>query len=326
MSRIESKKTLYQKGSIDYILHYMSNNVPVDKLQQFFTSVKGTIMGIKVYALIGKSGTGKSFRAKLLAEKYNIPYIIDDGLLIHDNRIIAGRSAKKEKLYMGAIKTALFDNPEHRMEVRDAIRKSRLKKILLIGTSDRMVKKMTERLNLPPITRIIRIEDIASREEIDKAIHSRYTEGKHIIPVPSIEVKQDYSHILSDSIKILFRKGFGFRKETQIFEKAVVTPHFHNQNQKGSVKISEAALSQMILHCIDEYDSEIKIMKITVKRDRRGYKIRIYVEAGYGSQLGSQLHELQAYVLDKIERFTGIIIDEVDIEISKISKRKKPLN
>lgn len=311
---------------IDYILLYMKNNDSVNKIQHLFTTLKGTIRGIKVYALIGKSGTGKSFRAKLLAEKYSIPYIIDDGLLIYDNRIIAGRSAKKEKLYMGAIKTALFDNAEHRLEVRDAIKKSKLRKILLIGTSDKMVRKMTERLNLPPISRIIKIEDIASREEIDKAIHSRYTEGKHVIPVPSIEVKQDYSHILSDSIKILFRKGFGFRKKTQIFEKAVVTPHFHNQKQKGSIKISEAALSQMILHCIDEYDSDIKIMKITVKRDRRGYRIRIYVEAGYGNQLGSRLHELQAYVLDKIERFTGIIIDEVDIEISKISRRKIPLN
>jgi uncharacterized alkaline shock family protein YloU len=305
----------------------MKNNDPTDKFRQFFTTVKGTIMGIKVYALIGKSGTGKSFRAKLLAEKYNIPYIIDDGLLIYDNRILAGRSAKKEKLYMGAIKTALFDNPRHRMEVREAIKKSHVKKILLIGTSDKMVRKMAERLHLPPISRIIRIEDIASREEIEQAIHSRYTEGKHIIPVPSIEVKQDYSHILSDSIKILFRRSFAFKKkETQVFEKAVVTPHFHNQKQKGSLRISEAALSQMILHCIDEYDSEIKIMKITVKKDRRGYRIRISIEAGYGSQLGSQLHELQAYVLDKIERFTGIMIDAVEIEIAKISKRKKPLN
>ena len=32
--------------------------------------------------------------------------MIDDGLLINGNRIIAGKSAKKEKLYMGAIKTA----------------------------------------------------------------------------------------------------------------------------------------------------------------------------------------------------------------------------
>jgi ABC-type antimicrobial peptide transport system ATPase subunit len=35
---------------------------------------------VKTYALIGGSGTGKSFRAKLLAQKYGIDFIIDDGL------------------------------------------------------------------------------------------------------------------------------------------------------------------------------------------------------------------------------------------------------
>ncbi|MDC7234480.1 MAG: hypothetical protein PQJ58_14700 [Spirochaetales bacterium] len=279
--------------------------------------------GVSVYALVGKSGTGKSFRARLLAEKYNIPYMIDDGLLIKDNRIIAGKSAKKEKLYMGAIKTALFDDPQHRMDVRETIKKEKVRKILLIGTSEKMVNKMVSRLGLPPITKIIRIEDIASREEIDKAIQARYSEGKHIIPVPSIEVKTDYSHILSDSIKILFRKSLGFKKETQIFEKAVVTPAFASEKTRGTVKISEAALSQMIIHCIDEYDCEIKIIKISVKRDRRGYRIKIYIEAGYGSQLGGNLHDLQAYVLDKVERFTGILIEEVSIEVSKVSKWKK---
>jgi ABC-type dipeptide/oligopeptide/nickel transport system ATPase component len=49
----------------------------------------------KVFALVGESGTGKSFRAKLVAQKYGIEFIIDDGLLIRDNRILAGHSAKK---------------------------------------------------------------------------------------------------------------------------------------------------------------------------------------------------------------------------------------
>jgi ABC-type oligopeptide transport system ATPase subunit len=35
----------------------------------------------KVFALVGGSGTGKSFRAKLVAQKYGIDFIIDDGLL-----------------------------------------------------------------------------------------------------------------------------------------------------------------------------------------------------------------------------------------------------
>lgn len=304
-----------------FILRIMTT--PVEKLKKAFVSVLSAIGGVYVYALVGKSGTGKSFRARLLAEKYHIPYMIDDGLLIKDNRIIAGKSAKKEKLYMGAIKTALFDDPLHRMEVRDTIRKEKVRKILLVGTSEKMVNKMIERLGLPPVSKIIKIEDIASREEIDKAIQARYSEGKHIIPVPSIEVKTDYSHILSDSIKILFRKSFGFKKETQIFEKAIVTPEFATEKKRGTVKISEAALSQMILHCIDEYDDEIKVIKISVKRERRGYKIKIYIETGYGSHLGGELHDLQAYVLDKVERFTGILIEEVSIEVSKVSKWKK---
>ena len=49
------------------------------------------INGIKVFALVGPSGTGKSFRSQLLAKKYGIEYIIDDGLLINDDKIIAGR-------------------------------------------------------------------------------------------------------------------------------------------------------------------------------------------------------------------------------------------
>ena len=81
------------------------------------------LRGVQVFALIGKSGTGKSFRAKLIAQKYGIEYIIDDGLLIHDSKILAGKSAKKEKAFLSAIKTALFDDYEHRREVKEYLKK-----------------------------------------------------------------------------------------------------------------------------------------------------------------------------------------------------------
>ena len=50
---------------------------------------------IKTYAFVGPSGTGKSYRAQLVANEKGISYIIDDGLLIKDNQVIAGVSAKK---------------------------------------------------------------------------------------------------------------------------------------------------------------------------------------------------------------------------------------
>ena len=120
------------------------------------------ISGISVMALVGESGTGKSFRSKLLAEEYGIHAIIDDGLLIQDDKIIAGRSAKREKTYMGAVRVALFDDKDHRDSVAKVLRKTHIKKILLLGTSEKMVSKIAMRLQLPQPQKIIHIEYIAT--------------------------------------------------------------------------------------------------------------------------------------------------------------------
>ena len=107
------------------------------------------IRGIQVFALIGRSGTGKSFRAALIAQKYNIELILDDGLLIHDQKIIAGRSAKSEKAYLSAIKTALFTDERQRRQTIDALKRYKFKRILILGTSFGMVARIARRLELP---------------------------------------------------------------------------------------------------------------------------------------------------------------------------------
>ena len=50
---------------------------------------------MKVYAFVGPSGTGKSYRAQMVAGEKDTHFIIDDGLLIKDNEVVAGESAKK---------------------------------------------------------------------------------------------------------------------------------------------------------------------------------------------------------------------------------------
>ncbi len=93
------------------------------------------LRGMKVYALVGESGTGKSFRAKLVAQKYDIEYIIDDGLLIKNNRILAGHSAKKEETFLAAVKAALFDDKTERDMVARKLQVEKVKKVLILGTS-----------------------------------------------------------------------------------------------------------------------------------------------------------------------------------------------
>ncbi|MDR2608690.1 MAG: hypothetical protein LBC57_09890 [Treponema sp.] len=277
------------------------------------------IKRVKTLALIGESGTGKSFRAALVAQKYGVDFIIDDGLLIRENRILAGHSAKKEKTFMAAVKVALFDEKAQRDEVARKLQGEKFKKILILGTSEKMVNKIAARLQLPPPSKIIKIEDIATQEEIDKAIRTRRIEGKHVIPVPSIEIKRSYPHIFYDAIRIFRRKGgpTGIASTPKVHEKSVVRPEY---SKRGKVMISEAALSQMVIHCMDEYNPGIKIKKIVIKDEEMGYRLALTIDVPYGTQLGGNMHALQHYIIDNLERYTSILIEEVNIIIDKIAE------
>ncbi len=288
-------------------------------MQNPLALIKQTFSPTTVYALVGESGTGKSFRSKLLAEQYNINAIIDDGLLIQDEKIIAGHSAKREKTYMGAVRAALFDDKEHRDSVAKVLKKSKIKKILILGTSEKMVMKIAMRLQLPQPSKIIHIEEIATKDEIEKAAKSRQVEGKHVIPVPSIEVKKSYPQIFSNSMHDFFSKGLFKKKSSKgkLLEKSIVQPEF---SKKGRVEISEAALTQMVMHCVSECSPDVQIKKISIKTDARGYRLIVTIDVPFGTQLTGKVHKLQQYIIDKIETYTGILIEEVSIVIDKITK------
>ena len=90
---------------------------------------------MKVYALVGKSGTGKSYQAGNVCRDRNIESIIDDGLYIYRTSSIFGQSAKQAQTMMGAIKTALFTDESHCLEVRQAIEETRPESILILGVN-----------------------------------------------------------------------------------------------------------------------------------------------------------------------------------------------
>ena len=285
------------------------------QLHRKYTQILWKVRGLQVYALVGKSGTGKSFRARLVAEKYKLDGMIDDGLLIKDQQIIAGKSAKRETAYLAAVKTALFTEVEHRKQVKHALEKSKIKKLLIIGTSDRMIYKICRTLQIPKPAKIIQIEDIASADEINTAIHYRKHHGKHVIPVPMIEVKRNYPKLMADSFKLLMNTGLGFIKKDKVYEKTVVRPEF---SKRGEILISEAALSQMIMHCVAEKAPGMQIHKLTVRKEDTGYRLSLSLDVPYGLELAGSIHGLHDYIVSKVEGFTGIIIDELNIVINRI--------
>lgn len=287
------------------------------------TDIVNFFKGITVYALVGESGTGKSFRAKLLAQKYSLEAIIDDGLLIKEDKILAGHSAKREKTFLAAVRVALFDDKTHRDEIAKILQKTGIKRLLVLGTSEKMVQKIAMRLQLPAPSKIIKIEDIATQEEIEYAIRSRRIEGKHVIPVPAIEVKRNYPQIFYNAVRVLLKRNktpIISGNNTKVYEKSVVRPEF---SKKGRISISEAALSQMVMHCVSEFDPQIRVKKLVIKTDERGYRLIITIDVPFGTQLTGKIHNMQKYVIDNIEQFTGILIEEVSIIIDKISATGK---
>jgi uncharacterized alkaline shock family protein YloU len=291
-----------------------------DKLISSISHVRWVIKGIKVYALVGKSGTGKSFRAKLLADKYGIDIIVDDGLLIYQNKILAGKTAKNERYSLLAVRVALFDEPAHRQAAIMALEHIKFRSILLLGTSDRMVQRISERLHLPSIYKIIQIEEVASAEEITLARKHRM-EGKHVIPVPAIEIERDLGNIIHDTIRLFFRRKHWFKPdhEDQV-EKTVVRPQFMD-GSKGQLTIRPAALSQLILHCVQEFDNTLKPLRIKIRPSREGsYVVRLSLATPYKTQMGGVIHSLQRYIMENIEKYTGISLKEMHISVDKIIK------
>jgi len=286
-------------------------------LKEMLLPLKQKRRKVQVYALVGPSGSGKSFRARLVAEKYQIDLIVDDGLLIQGARILAGKSSKREKNKLTAIKRAIFQDEEHAKEVREALAREKFKSILLIGTSEKMVGLIAERLGLPYPDKIIYIEDEASREEILRAMEIRRREDKHVIPVPVLEVKKDSSHRVLDSLRFLLQSKSRIPKKKKVVEKTIVQPPF---SPKGRLSISETALSQMLLHCAEEYDPHIKISKVQIHRAPDGFRIKVKLSVPYGVMIPDMLSGLQMYIIQSIERYSGIHVQYLDLSVVRIEK------
>ena len=120
---------------------------------------------------------------------------------------------------------------------------------------------------------------------------------------------------MADSVRYFLRKGL--RRGNTLFEKTVVRPEF---SRKGEVSISKGALTQMILHCVDEYGNGIGIKRLAISKDRDGYHLDLFLNVPFGVQLAGTIHELQRYIVEQIERYTGIIIDELNVTIENLER------
>lgn len=264
---------------------------------------------MEVYGLVGKSGTGKSYQAMNLCKEMNIESIIDDGLFILGNSILEGISAKRQNSKVAAIKTALFTNEEHRQAVADKIKEVLPKNILILGTSEKMIYRIVERLELPEMKRIIRIEEITTEEERETAKKQRHELGKHIIPVPTFQLKREFSGYFLDPLRII--RGWRGGKAS-ISEKTVVRPTY---SYLGEYSISDKVIGDVIYYLGEKTDGVDSVAKVSIENSEDGIRISIHLICKFGFRVIDVAKELQRNVSKKVATMTAFHIKSVDIDI-----------
>ena len=262
---------------------------------------------MQAIGFVGSSGTGKSYRAFHVAHDEGICHIIDDGLLISNSNILAGFSAKREPTRIAAVRRALFFDEAHATEVRAALTAAAPEKILILGTSVAMIEKIAQALCIDPPVRYISIEDIATPEEIEKAKNVRLGEGKHVIPVPTFEVRRAFSGYFLDALSLFKRK-----KTDVAFERTIVRPTF---SYMGEFIISESAIVAICTHAASKVPGVERILHVGIRHSDVGASFDMELAVKYGIDIKAAAKAVINEVRSAVEKLTEINVLAVDVYV-----------
>ncbi len=291
---------------------------------------------MKVYSLTGKSGTGKSYQAQNICIDRDIDLMVDDGLLISSEGALAGESAKRQKTRIGAIKTAIFEKEEIASRVRKKIAELKPNSILVLATSDRMADIIAERLGLPPVTERIHIEEITTKEERKAAEKQRDQQGKHIIPVPTVQLKRDFAGYFLDPMKLIRKaKGAtgmaqetidslrqqglslisGGKEKSFASGRTVVRPTY---SYLGDFVIADTVVTDIADCVAREVDGVEEVIGIYENTAPDELKVFAAIKVSKDLPIWDVAESYQSRLAEVIETMTAFNVVEVDIEVREV--------
>lgn len=183
---------------------------------------------------------------------------------------------------------------------------------MIIGTSDGMVQKIASALEFNGIDETIYIHEIATEDEIKVARDERMRNGKHVIPVPTLELKRDFSGYFLDTFNVLLkRRG----KEIELAEKTVMRPSF---SYMGKYSIANKALIQIVTHVTQKIEGVHKVNRIKILKYRQGVAIDLDVTIIQGNHIIETSEYIQALVKSEMEQMTRINVLNLNIYVKTV--------
>jgi uncharacterized alkaline shock family protein YloU/adenylate kinase family enzyme len=278
---------------------------------------------VEIYALIGHSGTGKSHQAPVMAKQYKIEYIIDDGLLIKGNYILAGRSAKRENTRFGAIKRALFKDPDHAGQVKDKLAEIKPGRLMIIGTSRRMTDLIARNLGLDNPVYYFTIEEISNPESILAALTIRAKENRHVIPLPTFAIKKEFPGYIIDPLRSFF--SLPQLQSGSPVERSVIRPIY---STLGSFYIAEHVILELIEYLVLQFPGVHKALCVDIENGSS--KVYLHIDLSIDlkkvpdQKIDLLLFEIQRIVKEEIEYQTGFYLDQVNVKAKKLHLERDP--
>lgn len=265
---------------------------------------------METYALYGISGTGKSTVALQLAHRMNISAIIDDGILIYQGRKLAGVSAKYEKTKIQAVKRAIFHYPDHAEEVRLALENLQPERLLILGTSRKMIRRIVDALHLPAPVEYIPIESIKRPQDIQAARYIRETMGRHAIPIPRVEVEKDFLQRLLFSAQRIFSSKKDIAGETTI-----VHPPFSG----GRILIHPQVLRKVVQATCDRIGGVERIIKTNSSfEDLPRLELSLAFAVPFRTDLVVKVRELQTELHKEVSYCLNIAPASIDVQVASL--------
>jgi uncharacterized alkaline shock family protein YloU len=270
---------------------------------------------MEVFALYGQSGSGKSHHASLLAHDLAISLIIDDGLAVMNGKILAGSSAKREPSRLAAVRRAIFADPGQAAQVKEAIRHADPRRVLVLGTSKTMITKITEALELPEPQRFVSIQEIASAEDIRRAMKIRREQGKHVIPAPTLEVRKTFAGYLVDPLRFLIPRK-SQQPGSYVVERSVVRPTW---STFGKFFIADSVIGAIAVRSCREAAGIARVRKVLVESTDEGVNIDLDIALLPGYLPFVVLKDAQGRVKQMVEHCTALNVISVNLAARKIS-------
>jgi len=272
---------------------------------------KVELNNIETFAFVGAAGTGKSQRAQYVASLIDADYIIDDGLVIHKGSIVCGKSAKSELNHISAIRRAIFNYTDHRDEVRKLFGSLNHAKVMIIATSDSMIKKITSALGLKYPEKTIRIEEVSTTEEMKKARRERYGKGQHVIPVAKALVRKNFAGKLVGQLRVFWSNA-----DTSDAEKTIVRPPY---SFYGEVHIEPEAIEQLVAFVAGRTSMVTKVYDIWLSPEETGLTIELKIGVISGDKNILEIAKnVQNRVSVSIKYFTGLDIRKINVNVAEV--------